>query len=190
MNKLISKKIVIVILLTVFILAGCDNSPSPSPSPSPSTSAPAGSAAKGQLIGNIAPDFTLTNMSGQQVSLSQYRGKVVILNFWATWCPPCREEMPSMEALYQKYTDQGLVILAVNIDENGEPAVRKFLMKTPYSFPILLDSKNVAQNIYGVFRFPESFIIDREGIVVEKIIGGRDWISTGASKMLDFLLNG
>ena len=184
MNKLSSIKIAIVILLTVFVLAGCDNSTSPS------ASTPVATVAKGRLIGHVAPDFTLTNIAGQQVSLSQYRGKIVVLNFWATWCPPCREEMPSMEALYQKYKDQGLVMLAVNVDENGESAVKKFLMKTPYSFPILLDSENVAQNIYGVFRFPESFIIDREGVIVEKIIGGRNWLSAGASKMLDFLLNG
>ncbi len=184
MSKLSCLKIAIVILLTVFVLAGCDNSSSPS------ASTPAASAAKGQLIGNPAPDFTLTNMTGQKVSLSQYRGKVVVLNFWATWCPPCREEMPSMEALYRKYKDQGLVMLAVNVDESGESAVKKFLQKTPYSFPILLDSENVAQNTYGVFRFPESFIIDREGVIVEKIIGGRDWTSAGASKMLNFLLNG
>ena len=95
-----------------------------------------------------------------------------------------------MEALYQQYKDQGLVMLAVNVDENGEAALKKFLQKSPYSFPILIDSKNVAQSIYGVFRFPESFIIDREGIIVEKIIGGRDWASAGASKMLNFLLNG
>ena len=186
MIKLNRVKIAFVILLTLFVLVGCDNSSSPSAS----APAAAPTPAKGQLIGSTAPDFTLTDMEGQQVSLSQYRGKIVILNFWATWCPPCREEMPSMEALYQKFKERGFVMLAVNVDENGESAVKKFLQKTPYTFPILLDSDNVAQNLYGVFRFPESFIIDREGIVVEKIIGGRDWSSVGASKMLNFLLNG
>ena len=82
------------------------------------------------------------------------------------------------------------MILAVSVDENGKSAVKKFLQKTPYMFPILLDSENVLQHIYGVFRFPESFIIDRNGVVVEKVIGGRDWTSAGASKMLNFLLNG
>ncbi len=177
-------KIVPVVLLAIILLAGCDNSNSSAP-------VAAGKAAvKGGLIGNPAPDFTLTNIAGEPVSLSQYRGQVVILNFWATWCPPCREEMPSMETLYRKYKDQGLVILAVSVDENGESAVKKFLQQTPYTFPILLDSENVSQHIYGVFRFPESFIIDRNGVIVEKIIGGRDWTSAGASKMLNFLLNG
>lgn len=182
MNSFDRMKIIIVMLLTVFFVAGCNNDSS-----SPTT---VQSTAQGGLIGKVAPDFTLMNMAGQQVSLSQYRGKVVILNFWATWCPPCREEMPSMEALYKKYQDQGFVMLAVNVDETGAAAVRKFLQKNPYSFPILLDSDNVAQNTYGVFRFPESFIIDRNGVIVDKVIGGRDWTAAGASKLLNFLLNG
>jgi thiol-disulfide isomerase/thioredoxin len=128
------------------------------------------------------------NMQGELVSLSQYRGKVVILNFWATWCPPCREEMPSMERLYQKYKEPGLVILAVSTDENGKKAVSQFLQRTPYSFPILLDSDGVAQNAYGVFRFPESFIIDHNGIVVKKIVGGRDWMSAPTFELIDSLL--
>jgi peroxiredoxin len=94
-----------------------------------------------------------------------------------------------MERLYQKYKDQGLVILAVSTDENGKKVVAQFLQKTPYSFPILLDSDSVAQNAYGVFRFPESFIIDRNGIVVKKIIGGRDWMSDSTFKLMDLLLN-
>ncbi|MDA3903764.1 MAG: TlpA disulfide reductase family protein [Desulfuromusa sp.] len=174
------KKIIcgIVFLLTVFLLASCDNSTSVQP------------VSPGGLVGKVAPDFTLTDMQGQQVSISQFRGKVVILNFWATWCPPCREEMPSMEKLYRDHQDQGLVMLAVNVEENGKGLVSKFLQKTPYSFPILLDSENTAQNAYGVFRLPESFIIDRNGIVVEKIIGGRDWLSGPTFKLINFLLNG
>ena len=168
----------IVVLLTIFLLAGCDSSTSEQP------------LTKVNPESKLAADFTLTNMHGEQVSLSQYRGKVVILNFWATWCPPCREEMPSMERLYQKYKDQGLVILAVSADENGKKAVSQFLQKTPYSFPILLDSDNVAQNAYGVFRFPESFIIDRNGMVIKKIIGGRDWLSGSTYELINFLLNG
>jgi len=168
----------IVVLLTIFLLAGCDNSTSEQP------------LTKVNPESKLAADFTLTNMQGEQVSLSQYRGKVVILNFWATWCPPCREEMPSMERLYQKYKDQGLVILAVSADENGKKAVSQFLQKTPYSFPILLDSDNVAQNAYGVFRFPESFIIDRNGMVIKRIIGGRDWLSGSTYELINFLLNG
>jgi peroxiredoxin len=168
----------IVFLLTVFLLIGCDNAPQEQP------------VAKGGLVGQTAPDFTLTDTQGRKVTLSQFRGQVVILNFWATWCPPCREEMPSMEQLYRNLESKGLVMLAVNVEENGKKAVSQFLQKTPYSFPILLDGENVAQNTYGVFRFPESFIIDRNGVVVEKIIGGRNWLSGATFKVIDFLLNG
>ncbi len=168
----------IVFLLTVLFLTGCDNSTSES------------QVSRGGLVGNVAPDFTLTNMQGEKVSLSQLRGKVVILNFWATWCPPCREEMPSMEQLYRDFKEKGLILLAINVEENGEQAVSKFLQRTPYSFPILLDKDGIAQNAYGVFRFPESFIIDRDGVVVEKIIGGRDWLSGQTFKLIDFLVNG
>ena len=167
-----------VFIFAVFLLTGCNNSTS-EPQVTVENSAD-----------KIAPDFTLTDMDGQQVSLSQFRGKVVILNFWATWCPPCREEMPSMEKLYRDYKDKGLVMLAVNVDDNGRKAVEKMLHKTPYTFPILLDNKQVAQKTYGVFRFPESFIIDRNGVVVEKIIGGRNWLSGSTFKLINFLLNG
>ncbi len=179
MNQFGIIKFGIICLMTVSFLSGCDNSTS-----EPQVSRQVGS------VGNVAPDFTLTDMHGQKVSLSQFRGKVVVLNFWATWCPPCREEMPSMERLYRKYQDKGLVMLAVNVEENGKQAVENFLQKNPHSFPILLDSENVAQNGYGVFRFPESFIIDRNGVVVEKIIGARDWMSGSTYKLVSFLLNG
>ncbi|MCW8858789.1 MAG: TlpA family protein disulfide reductase [Deltaproteobacteria bacterium] len=169
----------IVLLLTVFLLTACNNS---AQEPQP--------VQQGGLIGKEAPDFTLSDMQGNQVSLSQFKGKVVILNFWATWCPPCREEMPSMEKLYRDYQAKGLVMLAVNVEENGKRAVSDFLKRTPHSFPILLDSDNLAQNTYGVFRFPESFIIDRNGVVVEKIIGARDWLSGTTFKLINFLLNG
>lgn len=178
MNQLRVIKFGIVFFLTVLLLTGCDNSTTES------------QVSNGGLVGNVAPDFTLTDMQGQQVSLSQFRGKVVVLNFWATWCPPCREEMPSMERLYREFESQGLVMLAVNVEANGKQMVAKFLQKTPHSFPILLDSDNIAQNAYGVFRFPESFIIDRNGVVVEKIIGGRDWMSGSIFKLINFLISG
>jgi peroxiredoxin len=140
--------------------------------------------------GQPAPDFTLTDMQGQQVSLSDLKGKVVILNFWATWCPPCREEMPSMEMLYRKYKDQGLVILAVNVEKDGKQLVEAFLQRSPYTFPILLDTQAEVQNRYKVFRFPETFIIDRNGNVVEKVLGAIDWTSGPAYKLINFLLSG
>jgi len=178
--KILNKPLLLLSLCVIFSgLSACNNS----------EQAPQ-SVPQGGLVGKAAPDFSLTDMQGQQVSLSQYKGQVVVLNFWATWCPPCREEMPSMEKLYRDYKDKGLVMLAVNVEENGRKAVAGFLQRQPYSFPILLDTQSVAQNTYGVFRFPESFIIDRNGVVVEKIIGARDWLSGPTFKLIDFLLNG
>jgi thiol-disulfide isomerase/thioredoxin len=86
------------------------------------------------------PTSHLSDMQGNQVTLSQFRGKVVLLNFWATWCPPCREEMPSMEQLHQRYKDQGLVMLAVNVEKDGYQAVSRFLEGKNYTFPILLNT--------------------------------------------------
>jgi peroxiredoxin len=164
--------------LTALLFTSCDNSTSQQPAP------------QGGLVGKPAPDFTLLDMQGRQVSLSQFRGKVVILNFWATWCPPCRKEMPSMERLYRDFKEKDMVMLAVNVDENGKQAVREFLQRMPYSFPILLDNENIAQNSYGVFRLPESFVIDRNGVVIEKIIGACNWLSGPTFNLINFLLNG
>jgi peroxiredoxin len=127
-------------------------------------------------IGMEAPDFTLKDMQGNSVTLSQYRGKVVFLNFWASWCPPCREEMPSMERLHEVYAGREFVMLAVNVEQNIND-VRAFLQKSPHTFPILLDAEARAQGLYGVYRFPETFLIDKNGRIVEHYLGARDWSS-------------
>jgi peroxiredoxin len=167
-------------LFTTLLLVACEQGGQP-----PS----AGSGARA-AVGSPAPDFTLTDLQGQKVTLSQFRGKVILVNFWATWCPPCREEMPSMEELFRRFQDQGLVMLAVNIEEDGERTVPRFLQGKDYSFPILLDPGTTAQNLYQVFRFPETFVIDRNGTIVDRVIGGRDWMSGTLVKRINFLLNG
>jgi len=141
-------------------------------------------------ISTLAPDFTLTDLQGRKVTLSQYRGKVVIVNFWATWCPPCREEMPSMESLYRRFKDQDLVLLAINVEEDGGEAVNDFLKGKDYNFTILLDTTAEVQENYQVFQFPETFIIDRNGNLVDKIVGGRNWMSGTLLNRINFLLNG
>ena len=127
--------------------------------------------------GDLAPAFQLEDTNGNQVSLSDLRGKVVLVNFWATWCPPCIEEMPSMDMLNKVMAGYDFVMLAINTEENGRSTVADFLKKTPYNFPILYDDKGVVQKRYGVFKFPESFIVGKDGIVAEKIIGPLDWSS-------------
>jgi peroxiredoxin len=128
-------------------------------------------------IGMEAPDFTLKDMQGNSVTLSQFRGKVVFLNFWASWCPPCREEMPSMERLHEVYAGRDFVMLAINVEQNIND-VRAFLQKSPHTFPILLDADTRAQGLYGVYRFPETFLIDKNGRIAEHYLGARDWSSS------------
>ena len=125
--------------------------------------------------GNPAPDFQLEDNNGNLVSLSALRGKVVMVNFWATWCPPCRAEMPSMEKLNNAMAGEDFVMLAINTEANGRSAVAEFLQDSPHSFPILYDEQGVVQKLYGVYKFPESFIITKSGIIDDKVIGAIDW---------------
>ena len=125
--------------------------------------------------GSPAPDFQLEDNNGNLVSLSALRGKVVMVNFWATWCPPCRAEMPSMEKLHQAMAGEDFVMLAINVEENGRFALAQYLKNSPHTFPILYDEKGVVQKLYGVYKFPESFVITKQGIIDDKVIGAIDW---------------
>jgi peroxiredoxin len=129
------------------------------------------------VVGEVAPDFQLEDTAGNQVSLAALRGKVVLVNFWATWCPPCREEMPAMERLHEVMAGDDFVMLAINTEKQGRTVVPEFLNKTPYTFTILFDDKEVVQQQYGVYKFPESFIIRKDGTVDQKIVGPLDWSS-------------
>lgn len=114
-------------------------------------------------IGEEAPDFTLEDLDGNKVSLKDYRGKIVLLNFWATWCPPCREEMPDLDKIYLEQKDEDFVILAVNGGEAKED-VKEFIDDKGYSFPVLLDTAKLDVNFtYNVAFIPTSFMIDKEG---------------------------
>ena len=125
--------------------------------------------------GVLAPDFSLTALDGQRVRLSDYRGKVVLLNIWATWCLPCVEEMPSMERLHQTMSDEDFKILAVSIDTSGAEVVRAFMKQHSLNFTALSDPQNTIRSLYQTTGIPESFIIDRNGTIVGKVIGPRDW---------------
>ena len=122
-----------------------------------------------------APDFTFPGLDGKKVSLYDYKGKVVLVNIWATWCPPCVEEMPSMEKLYRKFKGENFEILAVSIDEPGLKAVAPFMKKSNLTFPALIDSEGAIKAVYGITGIPESFIIDQQGILLKKIVGPVDW---------------
>lgn len=127
-------------------------------------------------VGKEGPDFSLPNLDEKTVRLSDYRGKVVFLNFWATWCKPCREEMPSMEVLYRNFEKDGLVVLAVSIDRvTTKKDIPPFIKSLNLTFPVLVDSWGQTDKRYKLMGVPETYIIDQQGILREKIIGPRDW---------------
>jgi len=127
-------------------------------------------------VGKVAPDFELPGLDEQSVRLSDFRGKVVFLNFWATWCKPCREEMPSMEVLYKNFERDGLVVLAVSIDRvTTKKDIPPFVKSMSLTFPVLVDSWGQTDKRYKLMGVPETYIIDQQGVLREKVIGPKDW---------------
>ncbi|HEY1265423.1 MAG TPA: TlpA disulfide reductase family protein [Terriglobales bacterium] len=124
-------------------------------------------------IGTAAPDFTVQD-ADRSVTLSSLRGKVVVLNFWATWCPPCVEEMPSLLQMQRKMKDKGVTVLAVSVDEDPG-AYHKFLIDHGVDFLTVRDADQKSNNLYGTFRFPETYVIDKNGVMRRKFIGPVDW---------------
>lgn len=139
-------------------------------------------------VGSPAPDFDTVDLKGEVWSLSELKGKVVFLNFWATWCPPCREEMPSMERLYAKLPKDKFEMIAL-FNKDEKPAVRKFVSQLELTFPILSDEYNFAGTKYGLTGLPETFIIDKQGIIREKFIGPVEWDSPKIVDMLTKYIN-
>ena len=123
------------------------------------------------VVGTPAEDFQLVDLKGKTQSLNDYRGKVVLLNFWATWCKPCTTEMPAMQASYDKLADKGFVVLAVNELED-DAKVREHIRQFGHTFPVLMDRDNKVANQFGVYGLPVSFFIDERGVVREYIKGG------------------
>lgn len=124
-------------------------------------------------IGNPAPEFTVQD-SDRKVSLNELRGKIVVLNFWATWCPPCIEEMPSLVQMQQKMKPKGVEVLAVSVDAD-ESAYRRFLKDHNVDLLTVRDPDQKSNNLYGTFKFPETYVIDRNGVLRRKFIGAVDW---------------
>ncbi|GAP06989.1 peroxiredoxin [Anaerolinea thermolimosa] len=120
-----------------------------------------------------APDFELQTLTGESVSLSSLRGKPVILNLWASWCPPCQAEMPSFQHVYEDYHERGVVILAVNLTlQDREEDARQFVLKNHLSFPVLLDSGGNVERLYSTRALPTTYFISADGIIRERVIGG------------------
>lgn len=135
-----------------------------------------------------APDFTLKDLNGQKASLKDFRGKIVFLNFWTTWCPPCRFEMPSMEKLHSKFKNRDFIILAIDLQERAE-RVRAFKEKMKLNFPILLDNDGIVGLEYGVRVLPSTYLVDRDGYIIGGALGPRDWASKEAFKLIEHLIN-
>lgn len=133
-------------------------------------------------------NFALTDLDGNEVHLENYLGKVIFLNFWTTWCPPCLVEMPSMEKLYGEFKNRDFIILAVDMQEDPE-TVRKFKDKFKLSFPILLDIEGVVASYYGVKGIPATYFIDREGYLYAAAMGARDWASEDAFLLIKHLID-
>ncbi len=133
----------------------------------------------------MAPDFTVQD-SDRKVTLSELRGKVVVLNFWASWCPPCIEETPSLLDMQHKLRDKGVTVLAVSIDED-EGAYHRFLIDHHVDLLTVRDSHAASNSLYGTFKFPETYIIDRNGVMRRKFIGAVDWTSPEVVEFLSKL---
>jgi peroxiredoxin len=152
----------LVLLLSLVLVAGCDRGDHP------------------RQIGKPAPDFTVVDGS-RSVQLSQYRGKVVVLNFWATWCAPCIEEIPSLNELQRQMPQ--LVVLGVSVDQN-EDAYRRFLNQHRINFTTIRDGQQHSNALYGTFVFPDTYVIDRKGEIRRKFINAQDWTSP---EIVDYL---
>jgi peroxiredoxin len=139
--------------------------------------------------GDHAPEFRLSALDGRQVGLSDYRGKVVMVHFWATWCPPCVEELPVLDRMYRGLPGRDIEVLAVSVDEGGAGSVISFLKKNAVSLPVLLDPGASVAHSYGTFKFPETYILDRSGIVRYKVIGQADWSNPGNVKAISDMID-
>lgn len=123
--------------------------------------------------GNAAPDFTVTSIDGKKLSLSDYKGKVVLLDFWATWCTPCRAEIPAFVEMQQKYGAQGFQVVGISMDDDAGP-VKKFYEEFKMNYPVAVGDDKLAQSFGGVLGLPVNFVIDRDGRIVKKFLGATD----------------
>jgi len=141
------------VLTSGLVMAGCSSS-----------------STQGVEVGDLAPDFQLQNLDGQTISLGNLRGKPVLINFWATWCGPCRGEMPYIQEIYEEWTNKGLVVLTINMGESSSKA-EEFRQSYNLSFTVLLDAKQDVAQKYNIQYIPTTFFLDKDGIIQDKVIG-------------------
>jgi len=138
-------------------------------------------------LGQQVPNFTLRKDDGQVASLLDFRGKIVVLNFWASWCGPCVDEVPSLKQFAERYADKGVSIIGVSLDEDPQ-AYKEFLVKYQINFLNLRNPSHSVSEMYGTFKLPETYIISRDGHLLNKIIGPTDWASPQMLSYIDSLL--
>jgi peroxiredoxin len=177
-------KLIYLILALMLVVAGCKKKePEPAQQTTqakveaveePKTPDVAVEKALPETAGNAAPSFTLQDLSGKQVSLSDFRGKVVVLDFWATWCPPCVMEIPHFIELYEQYEAQGFAMVGISLDRDGIGVVEAFASKYKINYPILMNDGRADKDYGGITSIPTTFVIDRAGNIRQKYVGYRE----------------
>ena len=176
-------------LLAAFtVLLGCDGMPDDEAAGHQSSAPTMPVLTEAPRVGHLAPDFVLNTLDGREMRLSDYRGHVVFLNFWATWCGPCKVEMPTMERLYREYRRQGFAILAVSTDPEAAVVTRPYRDALGLTFTIAHDPDAVVMRLYGVHTLPVTFLVDRTGVITHELFGSRDWGDTEARDGIQRLL--
>jgi peroxiredoxin len=169
MKRLVS----IIFLICIISMTGCSTRETPQPAEE----------------GKPAPDFTLVDLAGQKTRLSDFKGKVVLVNFWATWCPPCREEIPSMANLNRIMAGKPFRMMAISIDQGGKEAVEAFFRQSGNTLPALLDTDGAVSKLYGTTGVPETFVIDRKGVIIKKVVGALNWSDHEVVEFLNETMN-
>ncbi len=156
-------------VIVLFLSAGCNFS-RPSPSSETVPHATPGAAATGPQTPEHLPSFTVTDLSGQEISPTTLKGKVALIDFWATWCPPCRKEIPHFNKLYAEYRERGLIVIGLALDDKAAE-VRAFMRQMPIDYPVALASTELQQQFGGIEVYPTAFLFDREGRMIKKYLG-------------------
>lgn len=170
------KRLFLMLCCTLVLLAGCSKDASKSAAVTAREKSP-------------APEVKLISMDNEQLTLGALKGKVVMLNFWATWCPPCREEIPSMMKLNSFMEGKPFQMVCISVDEGGKKAVQDFFNNSGYSLPTYFDPSGDSIKNYGLTGVPETFIIDKEGVIAKRVIGGLDWHSPDVIAFLEKLMH-
>lgn len=181
--------VVLVCLVVAIGLFGCEGKKESNPGKKKTEISGTQELKESPQEGFLAPSFTLQDLGGAQISLGDFKGKVVLLNLWATWCGPCRKEIPSLERLYQLRKDRAFEILAVSVDRTSPSKVASFVANQQMSFPVLVNPRGDVGQRYWAKAIPTSFLLDKKGVIRWKVVGAREWDDAYALSRIDQLLS-